>query len=66
MDVLWGNEKLTNTFSYQKINQLAIDDLEDSNINRGVLNLEKTAIGKGFTLLVDDRNIYKSIHLTSS
>ena len=62
MDVLWGNEKLTNTFSYQKINQLAIDDLEDSNINRGVLNLEKTAIGKGFTLLVDDRNIYKSIH----
>ena len=62
MDVLWGNERLTNSYSYQEINKLTIEGLEDSKPISGILSLEKDAIGKGYTVLVDDRKIYENIH----
>ena len=62
MDVLWGNERLTNTYSYQEINKLTIEGLEDSKPISGILSLDKDAIGKGYKVLVDDRKIYKNIH----
>ena len=64
VDVLWGNERLTNTYSYQEINQLTIEGLEDSKPISGILSLEKDAIGKGYTVLVDDRKIYKNKYFT--
>lgn len=62
MDVLWGNENLSNTFSYEKIKQTAIIGLQDSDSVAGTLSVDKNAIGRGYKVLVDDRNLYKKNH----
>jgi hypothetical protein len=62
VDVLWGNENLSNTFSYEKIKQTAIIGLQDSDSVAGTLSVNKNAIGRGYKVLVDDRNLYKKNH----